>query len=61
MSRSVGAQSGPTVGSVAPSRDRQRPFSIYLTAPWRLLGDRLNVPGADSVPSLPHLVRLAAA
>ena len=28
---------------------------------WRLLGDRFNVPGADSVPSLPHLVRLAAA
>lgn len=28
---------------------------------WRYLGDRFDVPGADSVPSLPGLVRLAAA
>jgi hypothetical protein len=27
---------------------------------WRFLGDRFNVPGAECVPSLPHLVRLAA-
>ena len=28
---------------------------------WRFLGDRFDVPGAQSVPSLPGLVRLAAA